>query len=111
MRYGWPGNIRELKNTIERAVLLCTGDAITREELPFEKMTSTLMPPVPAGAAPGLQDELDSVERTRVLEVLAQCQGNRTRAARMLGMARGTLLARLERYGVSTARRRKPRRR
>jgi len=121
LRYAWPGNIRELRNTIERAVLLCTGDAITLEELPVEKMTSTLMPSagleaagvvspasVPGeGGAEKLQDELDAVERRRVLEILAQCGGNRTRAARMLGMARGTLLARLERYGIASLRPRK----
>jgi two-component system response regulator AtoC len=89
----WPGNIRELQNTMERAVLLCTGDEITLEHLP----------PVTghAGARGGDTGEGDSdPERQKILDALEQCAGNQTRAARVLGISRNTLLARLDAYGI-----------
>ncbi|MBL8947690.1 MAG: sigma 54-interacting transcriptional regulator [Myxococcales bacterium] len=92
----WPGNIRELQNTMERAVLLCTGDEITLEHLP---------PSVgPAGQArvgqDGRGDADADPERQKILDALEQCAGNQTRAARMLGISRNTLLARLDAYGI-----------
>jgi transcriptional regulator with PAS, ATPase and Fis domain len=105
--YTWPGNIRELRNVIERAVLLSTEDAITLEHLPVEKMGSTLptralrpRPLEPPDQAAGLKGELEAVEHQRILDALAQCAGNQTQAAKVLGISRGTLLARLERYGL-----------
>jgi DNA-binding NtrC family response regulator len=94
--YTWPGNIRELRNMIERAVLL-SGGHITLEHLPVEKLTSAHLarprqaePPAAEGAeaAPG--------ERDRILQVLAECGGNQTQAARRLGISRTTLSKRLE---------------
>ncbi len=89
----WPGNIRELQNTMERAVLLCTGDEITLEHLP----------PVTGhpGARGGDSAEGDAdPERQKILDALEQCAGNQTRAARLLGISRNTLLARLDAYGI-----------
>jgi len=89
----WPGNIRELQNTMERAVLLCTEDEITLEHLP--PATG------PGGSGRGGESADDSdPERQKILGALEQCAGNQTRAARLLGISRNTLLARLDAYGI-----------
>ena len=127
--YGWPGNIRELRNTIERSVLLCERGVIGVEHLATEKMGATLPPasPGPSRVAPAvppppptafdgneathpfpreplppgvLSDQIDALERQRILETLDRCAGNQTRAARMLGISRGKLVARLDVYGI-----------
>jgi two-component system response regulator AtoC len=112
--YSWPGNIRELRNTMERALLLCTGDRITPDDLPVEKMRSTPLdaPPTAAAAVPPpiavtatpappapLTDK-DRAERDRIVDALARCQGNQTRAARLLGMPRRTFCARLKTFHI-----------
>jgi DNA-binding NtrC family response regulator len=158
-RYSWPGNIRELRNVIERAVLLAGDDgAILPDHLPLDKMRSTMSvrsvttqpardvrdapssgfairhpsgayaqgrpftpeeptnewPAVfypeesPSRSARGLRDELEALERQRILDALERCGGNQTQAARLLGISRGTLLSRLNQYDVT--RPRKPRR-
>ena len=113
--YSWPGNVRELRNVVERAFLLCTGERITAEHLPVEKMNATLAawpapapPPAPASAPAerGLRGELESVEKQRILDALAACAGNQSQAAKLLGIPRNTLLARLDQYGVPRPRKR-----
>jgi two-component system response regulator AtoC len=100
--YSWPGNIRELRNVIERAVLLCQGGRVTVEHLPGDRMRG----PVRRVEAPAAGSEEDR-ERQRILHVLAACNGNQTEAARMLGIARRTLINRLEQYGISGPRKRR----
>ena len=191
-RYSWPGNIRELRNVIERAVLLCYDGTITTEHLPVEKMGPVLpshtpmrsappgassramregrlavpgiypgdrppgddaLPPDtdpgwappsdlrvshsgsnratmrPGGLAPpstppgplpeglgslqdgapiGLRSRVGAAERGRILEALERCAGNQTKAARLLGMSRRTLVARLETYGLPRPRKASP---
>ena len=109
--YAWPGNIRELRNTIERALLLCSGDAITPEDLPLDKMRGTpvameRVPEAPARAPkimtapPPLLDEESRLDYERIVESLALCNGNQTRAAKLLGMPRRTFCARLKAYNI-----------
>jgi DNA-binding NtrC family response regulator len=109
--YAWPGNIRELKNAIERALVLCDDGEITSEHLPMEKMRLVHHAPAPAVAAaaapvpgappppPGLTPA-ELAERQRILEVMAEEGGNQSRACKRLGMSRGTLIERLKRYGI-----------
>jgi transcriptional regulator with PAS, ATPase and Fis domain len=106
--YPWPGNIRELRNTIERALLLSTGDAITPEDLPLEKMRGTpvsmgrvaeLVATAQSFAAAQLDDE-SRLDYERIVESLSLCSGNQTRAAKLLGMSRRTFCARLKAYGI-----------
>ena len=107
-RYGWPGNVRELRNVVERAVLLCADDVITLEHLPGLKEAAT-PPPVAGGDAPrteSLREELAMLERKRILDALAQCGGNQTRAAKQLGIRRQSLVARLDEYGIPRPRKR-----
>jgi transcriptional regulator with GAF, ATPase, and Fis domain len=119
-RYSWPGNIRELRNVIERAVLLCADGAIRPEHLPLEKMradttTATRADPTPipvprAATAPpvapepasrtDMRRELEDLEKKRILEALDECGGNQTRAAQIVGLSRRTLLKRLDEYGI-----------
>ena len=110
----WPGNIRELRNVIERAVLLAEGAAVEPEHLPIDKMQGRAAAgrartdsAAPAPAAAGtLRDEVDEVERRRILAALEEHAGNQTRAARQLGISRNTLAARLEQFGIPRPRKR-----
>jgi transcriptional regulator with PAS, ATPase and Fis domain len=99
----WPGNVRELKNVIERAVVLCESDVLDEPDLGLGKARPSGSPPgePPKGA---LKEEMEALEQRRILDVLAACNGNQTRAAKELGISRGTLVARLERFGVSRPR-------
>jgi transcriptional regulator with GAF, ATPase, and Fis domain len=107
--YPWPGNIRELRNAIERAILLCDGGLITHEHLPTvisrpERVRTAPRdgaPAVFAGPLPPGGLQLGVVERDLVEKALRDARGNRTRAARLLGLTRSQLYTRMQKYGVS----------
>jgi DNA-binding NtrC family response regulator len=88
--HSWPGNVRELRHVIERAVLFADGDAITCAHLPRSGACSIRPFDVEADAG--------DPDRARTLDAIARCHGNQTRAARMLGIARSTLVKRLDAY-------------
>ncbi len=96
LAYGWPGNIRELDHTIERAVLLASGDAVGPGDLSLRSASD--------GASAGggrLEDmSLEDVERLLIQKALARHQGNVSVAAKALGLSRSALYRRLERYGL-----------
>jgi DNA-binding NtrC family response regulator len=104
--YAWPGNVRELRNVIERAVVLSDGGVIDADDLPLETISeaSDLDPVVVADLGAHADDrtlsEADRAERTRVIEALRTEGGNQTRAAKRLGIARGTLIARIRRFHI-----------
>jgi two-component system, NtrC family, response regulator AtoC len=106
--HAWQGNVRELRNVIERAVLIADADTIDTAHLPFAATGS----PAPRCAHAGrsttsnLAAELAGIERQRILDALEQCSGNQTRAAGLLGMPRRTLIKRLNHYGVRRPRKR-----
>jgi len=119
--YAWPGNVRELRNVVERAVLLCgaVGHVIQAERLPLAKLRGapSMAPPASAPSVPApatapandeeaLRDRLQQVERDRVLAALAQCAGNQTQAAKLLGVSRNTLAARIAAFGLPRPRKR-----
>jgi DNA-binding NtrC family response regulator len=141
--YAWPGNIRELRNVIERAVLLCRDGRIRAAHVPTEKMGRTLPPvvarplaatvpdesspelaaestPVPASASwstfppegtPRAEEDPENGRlghRDSVISALAQCAGNQTQAARVLGMSRRTLVKRLEEFALPRPRKQSP---
>jgi DNA-binding NtrC family response regulator len=95
LRQRWPGNVRELRNVVERAVLLADGDEITPEHLPFDAQRIS-SPPESAS----LRGTVELAERERVVHALAVCDGNQTEAAKMLGIARRTLINKVEQYGL-----------
>jgi two-component system, NtrC family, response regulator AtoC len=113
-RHTWPGNIRELRNVIERAVVLCTGEVITAEHLPVgPEIAPNVVPlstrahaPDAQATDPTLLTEQARAERQRIEEALDLCAGNQSRAAKMLGVSRATLVARLDRYGFPRPRKR-----
>jgi DNA-binding NtrC family response regulator len=99
--YSWPGNIRELRNVIERAVVLCTGDEIGVADLPEERMRTTFSSePARPPAAVSSGDTPDAVERRRILAALEECAGNQTNAAKLLNISRRTLINKIEKLAV-----------
>ena len=92
--YSWPGNIRELQNVIERAVILCKG-AITASDLP-----DAVRQPVVTGDSTREGSSLRDRERAGILEALASCSNNRRLAAEKLGISKRTLQYRLKEYGL-----------
>ncbi len=95
--HNWPGNIRELRHVIDRAVLLAGTGPITVAHLPALTRNEAPVPVLPSPTPPNPGDEL---ERVRLITVLAECGGNQSRAAKQLGMSRGALIRRLEMYGI-----------
>jgi len=116
--HAWPGNIRELRNVLERAVVLCPGEVVTEEHVatsrpePRPKVVSlaahAARPPPhgPVEAATGTPDEKAGDERRRIEEALDACAGNQSRAAKLLGISRATLVGRLTLYGFPRPRKR-----
>jgi DNA-binding NtrC family response regulator len=100
--YSWPGNVRELQNTIEYAVVLARQNLIGVKELPAEvQLPVALQQSERSAAAPrnGVQT-LDDVERNTILQALAQCHGNKKKAAQLLGIQRPTLYNKMKRYAI-----------
>ena len=95
--YAWPGNVRELRNVVERLLLLSPPDR--REPIGAEELSSLLQPIRHAGALDAPSGSLEETEKTHILRVLAEQQGNKTRAARLLGIDYKTLLTKLKKYG------------
>jgi len=103
LAYSWPGNVRELRNVIERAVALTRFDQITVEDLP-EKIRDYRTPQVILGGGdPGELAPLEEIDRRYILHVLESVGGNRTLAARTLGLDRKTLYRKLRQYGALDA--------
>jgi len=91
LAYVWPGNVRELRNAIQRACLLCRGDVILPEHLP---------PKIAAGASRAGEPRvaigrLSQVQRATITATLTECKGNRTQAAKKLGISRRALIYKL----------------
>src|SRR4026207_2104039 len=99
--YSWPGNVRELQNAIEYAVVLARQGMIDVKELPTEIQLPTALQQTELAALPrsGVQT-LDDVERTAIIQALAECHGNKKKAAELLGIQRPTLYNKMKRYAI-----------
>lgn len=98
-RYSWPGNIRELENSIERAVILCLGEQISPKELPPQMLPADFqLYDEPASTSGDLT--LKNVEREAIRTSLEQTEGNKSKSAKLLGIARQTLLNKIKEYGL-----------
>ena len=93
MQYSWPGNVREFEHTMERAVLMCRTDQIQPADLGLG---------VARPQAQNLEElSLESVETILIRKALQRFQGNVSQAAEALGLSRGALYRRMEKYGLS----------
>lgn len=101
MAYSWPGNIRELQNVVERAVILCEGGQITNCALPFSLVSAGTLP-----TTSGEDEDLsikraeDAIERDLIKKALARTGGNRTQAAIILEISHRSLLYKLKEFGI-----------
>jgi two-component system NtrC family response regulator len=103
-QYDWPGNVRQLENTIERLVLLAKRTEIAVEDLPdFLRTPSTPARPAAPVTLPEGEMDLAAIEKELILQALKKHNGNQTRAARYLKMSRRALGYRLEKYGLPGA--------
>ncbi len=94
MDYSWPGNVRELENVIERAIAIGQGDALLPQHLPKELRQEPSFPKVGT--------PLKEMEKQLILKTLEQTSGNQTKAAKILGITRQTLINKLKEYAVET---------
>ncbi|MCG6656837.1 sigma 54-interacting transcriptional regulator [Halomonas campisalis] len=100
--HGWPGNVRELRNLIERCVVLMHGRSIDAEDLPNDWLQAAAPRQgdapwqLPAGGV-----SLEALEGQLIRQALEQAQGNRSRAARLLGLTRDTLLYRMKKHAIA----------
>jgi len=107
-QFNWPGNVRQLRNVIERAATLCAGERIELEDLPEELWLSTAdteRPPQPTDVVEvkNLTERMRGLEKTWIREALQEARGNHARAARLLGIPRGTLVYKLRLHGLLEA--------
>jgi transcriptional regulator with PAS, ATPase and Fis domain len=101
LRYPYPGNVRELENIVERAVVLCRGAIITSQDLPFhvrdEKSERLWQTP---GKDKTLPESLEEIEKDLIVRALHQHQGVQTRAAEALGISERVLRYKIRKYGI-----------
>ena len=110
--HSFPGNVRQLRNLVEQAVILAKGRYLTPDLLPgLQPLTASLMPVAPYDSSPNTEDEslgarlaalegrrreLNTIERRIIEDALTQADGNKTHAAKLLGMSRYALLRRVK---------------
>ncbi len=95
--YGWPGNIRQLQNAIERAKILAQDEILRAENLPPEIVRVSHRPNTPP---PRKGEDLESINRAHIAETLERFHGNKSRAARALGVSRRAIYRLIEKYGL-----------
>ncbi|OPX31278.1 MAG: hypothetical protein B1H09_03275 [Gemmatimonadaceae bacterium 4484_173] len=102
LTYSWPGNVRELENVIERALILAGEEAIKLEHLPdwISEFPGNSIPETNVSGMVHLDVIVDSLERHYIQKALTSSGGIRSKAARMLGLKRTTLLARMKKLGI-----------
>jgi two-component system NtrC family response regulator len=111
--YSWPGNIRQLENVIERAVVIAEAEIVTPAELPSELLNASADPGEAEAFADGFGESPTAVplpawradqqrrQRDQLVRALSAAAGNKAEAARALGIARSTLLSRMKKLGLA----------
>jgi DNA-binding NtrC family response regulator len=98
--YDWPGNVRELKNVIAAAGALATGPTLEPKDLMFFRPQTPKVTPKSSDSLPLAGQSLEAVEKAAIEQTLRHCGGNRTRAAKTLGIAASTLYEKIKKYGL-----------
>src|SRR5437588_2994918 len=98
--YGWPGNVRQLETSIERAILLCEGDMITPDDMPSEVRQESQAAATGGFKLPPEGISFEEVEKNLILQAMDQTDYNITKAAKLLGLTFRTLQYRLEKFGI-----------
>ena len=95
LRYDYPGNVRELENIVERVATLAASDVIEKDDLP-----SVIFKKPESNGALSLADVAAGAEKDHIIRTLAATNGNKTRAAELLGISRKTLWEKMNSYGL-----------
>ena len=98
LKYQWPGNVRELENILERAIIMSGGGALTPADLPSHIVSGMQVTTVDFEASQELH--LEKVERDLIIQALNRAGGNKTEAAKLLGVTRRKLYSMIDRLGV-----------
>jgi len=101
--YSWPGNVRQLRNIVEKMVVLSSGGKLTLEDIPVEILQgeeTVAAENTDAAPTPTQSLSLADAERTKILSVLASVGGNKTKAAEMLGISRRTIQRKMNEWNV-----------
>jgi two-component system response regulator HydG len=102
LKYDWPGNVRELMNAVERGVVLSRSDYLDEDELALILKDAPFPGEISSDYAATTDMTLDEVEKESILQMLELTGGNKSEAARRLGVTRKTLHKKLKMYGVMT---------
>jgi len=99
--YHWPGNVRELMNTLERSVILSTGDFLSKDDIQIETGSPLSEASLEDAGQINLGEKtLYEVEKLAILKMLDKTENNKSKTARKLGISRRTLHLKLKDYGV-----------
>jgi len=107
VQYDWPGNVREVKNIVERMIVLSSGPQLTLDNIPDDILhgrgSSSVRQGAPGGSAEGSEPvgRIDHMERGLIEKTLTEAGGNKSKAAQMLGISRRTLYRKIDEYKLS----------
>jgi transcriptional regulator with PAS, ATPase and Fis domain len=99
LQYDWPGNVREIENVMERTTAFSSGTIIKKVDLPPEILGSSDSGDLNPFSLSGLT--LESIEKMAVEQALADCKGNKTKAAKKLGISERSIYNKINRYNIS----------
>ncbi len=100
LKYNYPGNVRELENIIERAVVLARGSLITLNDLPFNIKDFVNEDKLTGAAEGDLTEQVEALEKRLIFDALKQTNGNQTQAGKILGLTERNLRYKLKKYGI-----------